>query len=129
MISDVKLKLILDLYKNDKLTLEEVKILLQEEKEQKFTTDPFQVINPWPYTIPITGSIPLWPPYTTSVTQEEVESIFSVPEYIPTDEPSLLLDADFIGNLKGVMEFVDNDFLIVEEKYKENFLKEIIGQA
>jgi hypothetical protein len=43
MISDTKLKLILTLYKNDKLTLEEVKILLQEEsKEEKFT-GPFQL--------------------------------------------------------------------------------------
>jgi hypothetical protein len=44
MISDAKLQLILTLYKNDKLTFEEVKTLLQEEEP---FTGPFQPRNPW----------------------------------------------------------------------------------
>jgi hypothetical protein len=44
MISDTKLQLILTLYKNDKLTFEEVKTLLQEEKN---LTEPIQPLNPW----------------------------------------------------------------------------------
>lgn len=44
MISDIKLKLILELYKNEKLTFEQVKTLIQEEPT---IADQIQPINPW----------------------------------------------------------------------------------
>jgi hypothetical protein len=47
MISDAKLQLILTLYKNDKLTFEEVKILLQEENSfiGPYISNPYEKIG------------------------------------------------------------------------------------
>ena len=58
MISDIKLQLILTLYKNDKLTFEEVKTLITEESPK--TT--FPIDNPWVNPLPV----PPWyiPPIT-----------------------------------------------------------------
>jgi len=89
MISDAKLKLILTLYKNDKLTFEEVKTLLQEDpKEDKFT-GPFQPLNPWQSPYPPNTPIYTMDPGATSIYSEE--------PYIPHDNPSMIYESIALG--------------------------------